>query len=92
MLNPKRHFLGPNFVVEAVLHPSRLIHLVCGTIQAEKVWQGTVTHRAYISLNCVACPSQPIPITFGTFCDLADIINCAKFQLDQLSGFGMADA
>jgi hypothetical protein len=32
--------------------------------------------------------SQPIIVTiFGGFSDLADVINCAKFQNDRLRGF-----
>jgi hypothetical protein len=38
-----------------------------------------------------ADPTEPIVITFDISRDLNDIINCAKFHIDRLRGYGVAE-
>jgi hypothetical protein len=40
----------------------------------------------YISRICGADPTEPIVMIFGTSRDLADLINCAKFDIDRSRG------
>jgi hypothetical protein len=95
---PKRHFLTANRVVWAIVRVNRLSRFCCWRLHEEegKVRSGIryskTSFCSYISPISGATCSQPIPTSFGTSRDFADVINHAKFHLDRLRGFGWAGA
>jgi hypothetical protein len=68
--------------------------LVVFAVRAVKVRKNK-KKKGNTSGNCIsriwrADPTEPAAIIFGTSRDLAGIINCAKFHIDQSMGYGGA--
>ena len=51
----------------------------------------SVLQKAHISHKWGTAPSEPIQTNFGSLSHLMDIINFAKFHIDQSKGFDFGD-
>ena len=71
----------PNHVFQAIIRQNPLRIAVCRRVD-ETGKKKKKKKNCYISRTWIAVPTEPISTKLGSFVDLADVINRAKFGVD----------